>query len=93
MRGPFFYIENHNMTTSHFPADQIARNNSFFDKIMRLQGFKNDAALSRGLEVAPPVVSKIRHGNLLIGPGLMIRAHELTGMPFSEIRDYIPKAA
>lgn len=41
-------------------------------------GKKNDAALARFLEVAPPVISKIRHGRLPVGTELMIRVHDKT---------------
>ena len=52
--------------------------------IMRLS-LKNDAALSRSLEVAPPVISKIRNGKLSIGATMVIAIHELTGMAIADI--------
>ena len=36
---------------------------------------KNDAALARALEVAPPVISKIRHRRLPVGASILIRMH------------------
>ncbi|MBI1890379.1 MAG: hypothetical protein HYS18_07030 [Burkholderiales bacterium] len=51
------------------------------------QSWQNDAALSRKLEVAPPVISKIRHRRLPIGASLLIRMHEVTGMSIRELRD------
>jgi hypothetical protein len=48
---------------------------------------KNDAALSRMLEVAPPVISKIRHHRLPVGASLLIRMHEVTGMSIRDLRD------
>ena len=48
---------------------------------------KNDAALSRALEVAPPVISKIRHHRLPVGASLLIRMHEVTGMSIRDLRD------
>ena len=53
---------------------------------------KNDAALSRALEVAPPVISKIRWGRLAFGPKIQIKAHELTNMTFDEIRGFLVEA-
>jgi hypothetical protein len=49
-------------------------------------GLKNDAALSRALEVAPPVISKIRHGRLPIGASLLIRAHEISDIAIRELK-------
>lgn len=48
---------------------------------------KNDAALSRALEVAPPVISKIRHRRLPVGASLLIRMHEVTNMSIQELRE------
>lgn len=47
---------------------------------------KNDAALSRALEVAPPVISKIRHRRLPVGASLLIRMHEVTNLSIQELR-------
>lgn len=47
---------------------------------------KNDAALSRALEVAPPVISKIRHRRLPVGASLLIRMHEVTSLSIEELR-------
>jgi hypothetical protein len=47
---------------------------------------KNDAALSRLLEVAPLVISKIRHRALPVGASLLIRMHEVTQMSIRELR-------
>lgn len=47
---------------------------------------KNDAALSRALEVAPPVISKIRHRRLAVGAALLIRMHEVSGLTIGDLR-------
>lgn len=47
---------------------------------------KNDAALSRTLQVAPPVISKIRHRRLPVGAALLIRMHEVTGLTIIDLR-------
>jgi len=48
---------------------------------------KNDAALSRALEVAPPVISKIRHNTLPIGATILIRMHEISDFSIRELRE------
>ena len=46
-------------------ADQVAYDpNNLLDSLIEKLHLKNDAALSRALEVAPPVISKIRHRRL-----------------------------
>jgi len=47
---------------------------------------KNDVALSQKLRVAPPIISKIRHGNLPIGATLLIRMNEASGLTIRELR-------
>lgn len=60
--------------------------NALLDKVLKLAGLKNDAALSRALEVAPPVISKIRHGHLPVGASFAIRLYELTNISIAEIK-------
>lgn len=67
------------------PEKQFA-NSAMLDTVMEKLALKNDAALSHKLVVAPPVVSKIRHGYLNIGSTLIIRIHELTDMPIADIK-------
>jgi plasmid maintenance system antidote protein VapI len=57
------------------------------DALAERLGAKNDAALSRSLEVAPPVLSKIRHGRLPVGATILLRMHEASGIGIRELRD------
>jgi len=60
--------------------------NHLLDTLIQKLGIKNDAALSRALEVAPPVISKIRHNRLPVGASLLIRMHEVSEMSIRELR-------
>ncbi|MFZ6720614.1 hypothetical protein [Undibacterium sp. Ji49W] len=60
--------------------------NHLFDTLIKRLHLKNDAALSRLLDVAPPVISKIRHHRLPIGASLMISMHEASGLSIKELR-------
>jgi len=60
--------------------------NRVLDAIISRLRLKNDAALSQLLEVAPPVISKIRHNTLPIGATLLIRMHEESDFSISELR-------
>lgn len=57
------------------------------DTLLGKLNLKNDAALSRMLEVAPPVISKIRHHRLPIGASLLIRMHEVSDISIRDLRD------
>lgn len=70
-------------------AAQIARNNHFLDMLIIEMSLKNDAGLSRVLEVAPPVISKIRHGHLSVGATLLISAHEESGMSIKKMKSIL----
>lgn len=56
------------------------------DTLRERMQLKNDAALSRLLEVAPPVISKIRHRALPVGASLLIRMHEVTKLSIGDLR-------
>jgi hypothetical protein len=72
----------------HALASQESYNpNHLLDILLGKMQLKNDAALSRLLEVAPPVISKIRHHRLPVGASLLIRMHEVTGMSIRDLRD------
>ena len=60
--------------------------NRVLDAIIAKLDLKNDAALSRALEVAPPVISKIRHKTLPIGATILLRMHEVSEFSIRELR-------
>jgi hypothetical protein len=60
--------------------------NRLLDTLVQNLNLKNDAALSRALEVAPPVISKIRHHRLPVGASLLIRMHEVSGLSIKDLR-------
>jgi hypothetical protein len=74
---------------NHFPGDP----NILLDALIEKLNLKNDAALSRLLEVAPPVISKLRHGALPIGPTMLIRMHEVSEMNIRDMRALMLKGA
>lgn len=67
--------------------DQQYDPNHLLDALIEKLHLKNDAALSRALEVAPPVISKIRHRRLPVGASLLIRMHEVTHLSIRELRE------
>ena len=74
-------------TTSGKPLNQFPGDpNKMLDALIEKLNLKNDAALSRALAVAPPVISKLRHGALPIGPTILIRMHEVSNMDIREMR-------
>lgn len=69
-------------------SDQVAYDpNNLLDSLIEKLHLKNDVALSRALEVAPPVISKIRHRRLPVGASLLIRMHEVTDLSIRELRE------
>jgi hypothetical protein len=57
------------------------------DTLLERGSLKNDAALARELNVAPPVISKIRHHLLPVGPTHILAIHEKFAIPVKEIRE------
>ena len=63
--------------------------NRLLDGVIARLKLKNDAALARALEVAPPVISKIRHLELQVGASLLIRMMDAADMTLRELRDLL----
>jgi len=81
MNNPFEHA------ASRQPAVSVAYDpNNLLDSLIEKLNLKNDAALSRALEVAPPVISKIRHRRLPVGASLLIRMHEVSDLSIRELR-------
>lgn len=61
------------------------------DEYIRHHHLKNDAALSRMLEVSPPVISKLRSGLLQLRATMILRMHEAApeDFPVKRIRDLL----
>ena len=72
-------------TSPYRSLDDAHGNNELLDMLLA-KGPKNDAALARALEVAPPVISKIRHGRLPVGASLLIRMHEVFDVSIGELK-------
>lgn len=56
------------------------------DALKEKYNLKNDAAIAKQLEVAPPVISRIRNGKSTVSAEIMIRIHETFGMPIADIK-------
>jgi len=56
------------------------------DKVKELYNIKNDAQLSRTLDVPPPTISKIRSGKVNVSADMILRIHETLGMSVADIR-------
>src|SRR6476659_10126572 len=63
--------------------------NHLLDCLIAKLNLKNDAALSRALEVADPVISKIRHRRLPVGASMLIRMHEISDISIAELCDLL----
>ena len=59
---------------------------TLLDALLDRMKLKNDAALCRVLSVPPPVISKIRHRQIPIGPVLLLRMHEESGLSIKHLR-------
>jgi hypothetical protein len=80
------------MPIRRIPEGAASDPNRVLDAIISKLRLKNDAALSRVLEVAPPVISKIRHNTLPIGATLLLRMHEVSDYSIRELRALMLRA-
>lgn len=65
-----------------FPADA----DQLFSLLKTQYGFRYDADLARLLHVSTPTISRLRKGTASMTAGIILRIHELTGIPVAEIR-------
>jgi plasmid maintenance system antidote protein VapI len=87
-----FFLPDEDIMAEHMAEHALVGQESYdpnrlLDTLLERMNLKNDAALSRALEVAPPVISKIRHRRLPVGASLLIRMHEVSEMSIRELRD------
>jgi plasmid maintenance system antidote protein VapI len=62
---------------------------ALLDHLIEKLRLKNDAALARAFEVAPPVISKIRHDKLPFGDSMILKAHEKYDFTLQSIRQLL----
>lgn len=62
---------------------------NLLDSLIEKLNLKNDAALCRALEVAPPVISKIRNRRLPVGASILIRMHEVSNLSIRELKELL----
>lgn len=60
--------------------------NYLLDGVIRHLDLKNDAALSRTLHLAPPVISKMRHARLPVSPGILLKLYDASGLSIEALR-------
>lgn len=60
--------------------------NHLLNQLLRRLQLRNDAALCRMLQVAPPHVSKIRHGRLPVTAALLLQIYDKTSIPIDDLR-------
>jgi hypothetical protein len=80
------------MPIRRIPQGAVYDPNRVLDAVINKLRLKNDAALSRVLEVAPPVISKIRHNTLPIGATILLRMHEVSDFSIRELRALMLRA-
>ena len=63
----------------------MSQGKKLIDGLVALHCLKNDAALAHKLEVAPPVISKVRNGRLPIGDSLLIKIQRTFNMTLPQV--------
>ena len=63
--------------------------NGLLDQVKTLNHLGSDAELAAFLQVAPPVIGKIRHLKMRVGDSMILRCIEYAGMTAPQVRAYI----
>jgi hypothetical protein len=61
-----------------------------FDRLIEVYKLKNDAALSRMLQIPPSNLSRYRSGVLPIGAQVILTIHDATGWSIKRIKELLP---
>lgn len=80
------------MKTNALMSNPAYNPNHLMDTMLTAMKLKNDAALSRRLGVAPPVISKIRHRRTPVSADMLILLHEESEMPIRELKSLMVAA-
>lgn len=73
-------------------AQTVPGVNALLDCLLERGGLKNDAALSRALGVAPPVISKLRSGRLEVGATMVLNIYDTFDMDIRDIKEVLINA-
>jgi hypothetical protein len=71
----------------------LSNPNRLLDTLLLKLQIRNNAALSRLLDVAAPVLSNIRHGRSSVGPSLLLRMHDVSGISIRELKALLDQDA
>ena len=71
---------------------EIHPQSNFIDALLHRLDLKNDAALSRYMDLKPPQISKLRHGKFAVSADFILRLHERSDIPVKDIRKMLDKA-
>jgi hypothetical protein len=85
--SPAYHLYEDSMESQKVPMLQRYDPDQLLASLIGKLNLKNDAALSRALEVSPPVISKIRHRRLPVTASLLIRMHEISRLSIAELRN------
>lgn len=61
--------------------------NATINALLKAFGAKNDSTLARGLGVAPPVICRIRSGNLTFGATLLVTVLKKLDLTYKQAKD------
>ena len=75
------------MNTETYNRNSNYDPNKLLGALIEKLRLRNDAGLSRALEVSSPMLSKIRHRRLPVGASLLIRMHEVSDLSIKELRE------
>lgn len=57
------------------------------DYLIKNHGYKNDNAIATGTGISKGTISKIRNRKLKVSADILIKLHEMYGMPIADIKE------
>jgi len=74
------------MNTEKIRGTWERKDHALLDYLLKTYKIKNDAQLSKALNVMPPVISKIRNRKYPVSAVMILEIHEQFEMPIKQIK-------
>jgi DNA-binding transcriptional regulator YdaS (Cro superfamily) len=65
---------------------------NLIDALLAHLGLHKDSVLAEKLGMAPPQISKMRHGRTPVNSGHLLRMYDVTGLTIEQLRKYLYKS-
>lgn len=82
-------VEEGNKLSPNYMGNPNYSPNVMLNRVCELMGIKSDAELARNLRMYRAHICRVRSRQLKVGESMLLRLHDLTGVPAKELRKWM----